>query len=252
MANSEDIKKESQKKLALQKRYGQRITIMRQGREAFLAKDYVNATKKYLEYLAILAESKDLDDVFKLSPTMFDKSTQVTELLVISHVYWELARIYEMTPKLQNNFNKALNQFIKFSVNQPYQVFNSEMLRKYIKKNKNKSIQIGQLNNALSQILIQSRKCFIATEIFGESHKTTNQLRLFKLELLAWPFGEQLVNIYYRLSTNLLDYKDSYFVQLFFSALKYPLVFFALFSQSSIFKKCSYFLKSLLKNGSNP
>ena len=134
MANSEDVKKESQKKLALQKRYGQRITIMRQGREAFLAKDYVNATKKYLEYLAILAESKDIDDVFKLSPTMFNKSTQITELLVISHVFWELARIYEMTPKLQNNFNKALNQFIKFSVNQPYQVFNSEMLRKYIKK----------------------------------------------------------------------------------------------------------------------
>ena len=65
---------------------------------------------------------------------MFDAKRQVTELLLISHVYWELARINEMPPKLQKNFSRSLNQFVKFTINQPYQVLNSEMLRKYIKK----------------------------------------------------------------------------------------------------------------------
>ncbi len=63
----------------------------------------------------------------------------MTEMLLISHVYWELSRVYEMTPKLQVAFDKCLKQFVRFTINQPYQVLNSEVLRKYIKKNKHVS-----------------------------------------------------------------------------------------------------------------
>lgn len=253
MSNNEEDKKEKQKKLALQKRYGQRITIARQGREAFLSKDYVTAAKKYNEYLGILAESKDLNDIFKLTPAMFDPKKNLTEMLLISHVYWELARINEMTPKLQKNFFQALNQFVKFTINQPYQVLNSEMLRKYIKKNKKTSPQIGQLNQALSQIHVQSKKCFIATECFGTTHPVTINLRSFKKELLRWPGGHKTVELYYRISSTIVDHKQAnkLYAKIFLLSVKYPLRLFAKFTQTGIFSKCSYFLKSLPKSGSN-
>ncbi len=253
MEQKEESKREKQKKLALQKRYGQRITIARQGREAFLKKDYITASRKYNEYLGILAESKDIDDIFKLSPGMFDKRTQVTELLLISHIYWEVSRINEMTPKLQKTFFKSLSQFVKFTVNQPYQVLNSEMLRKYIKKNKRVSPQLGQLNQALSQIHVQSKKCFIASECFGFDHPTTETLRSFKKELLSWPLGHKAVELYYRTSNQIIESKtkNNLFAILFIYIAKTPLRLFAKFTQTSIFNRCSYFLKSLQKSGLN-
>ena len=56
--------KDKNQQLALQKRYGKRITIAKQGREAFIAKDYTTAIAKYNEYLNILAESKNVTDIF--------------------------------------------------------------------------------------------------------------------------------------------------------------------------------------------
>ncbi len=184
---------------------------------------------------------------------MLNNKSQVTELLLISHIYWEIARVNEMTPKLSANFQKALSQFIKFTVNQPYQVLNAEMLRKYIKKNAKSSRQIGALNEAYSQIFVQSKKCYIATMCYGDEHQVTNQLRDFKSHLLNWPFGNILVSLYYKHSSSLCRYleKNSKIKKqvIFFS--KPFLSLFAKFTESGIFKGCSYYLKSLPKNGSN-
>lgn len=209
MADSQEIKEKQRKRLALQSKYTQRITIAKNGREAFLQKDYVNATKKYTEYLGILAELNDLDDIYQLKPTMFDANKDVTELLLISHVYWEMARINEMTPKLQSTYQKCLSQFVKFTINQPYQVFNSEMLRKYIKKYKRKTLKISMLNEAYSQIFVQSRKCYIATLCFGENSFEVKNLRQLKNSLLKYRFGRTFVSLYYRLSNRLVNYLDN-------------------------------------------
>lgn len=192
-------KDKQRRKLALQKKYSQRITIARQGREAFLQKDYVTATKKYNEYLQVLAEKNDIDDIYALNPSMFDNKKDVTEMLLISHVYWEIARINEMTPKLQKNFQKALHQFIKFTINQPFQVFNAEMLRKYVRKHK-ASETAPMLNEAYQQIFVQSKKCYIATLCFGDSHPHTQSLRGLKKQMVKYNVGRFLVDIYYRLS----------------------------------------------------
>ncbi len=136
---------------------------------------------------------------------MFDPQKDITELLLISHIYWELSRIYEMTPKLQKSYHKTLAQFVKFTVNQPYQVLNAEMLRKYIKKNKNKSVQIKALNEAYQQIFVQSAKCYIATMCFGNSHPHTQTLREFKSLLLTLPYGIELIRLYYLYSSRLVQ-----------------------------------------------
>lgn len=207
MTTAKEKQKEKKKqKLALQKKYGQRITIARQGRESFLQKDYVNAQKKYNEYLSILAELNDIEDIYRLSPAMFDSKREVTEMLLVSHVYWEIARINEMTPKLQKNFYKALSQFVKFTVNQPYQVLNAEMLRKYIKKNKNVTPQYPVLNDAYQQIFVQSKKCYIATHCFGATHPTTNIYRNLKDLLLEYPLGQKFIILYYETSPQFIQF----------------------------------------------
>lgn len=203
--DSKDEKDKKRRRLALQKRYGQRITIARHGRESFLAKDYLAATSKYNEYLAILSEMNELDDVFSLTPAMFDDKTQLTEMLLISHVYWELSRIHENAPKLQKTYYKALSQFVKFTVNQPYQVFNAEMLRKFLKKNK-QSAQYAALTSTYQQIFVKSKKCYIATYCFGDTHPTTNELREFKQILLKYKSGQKFVELYYRYSPALISY----------------------------------------------
>lgn len=201
MATSkETLKEKQQRKMALQKKYGKRITIARQGREAFAKKDYVKAQKRYNEYLAILAELKEIDDIFKLSPSMFDQQKEVTEMLLVSHIYWDIARIHEMTPKLQANFYKSLAQFVRFTANQPYQILNAEMLRKYMKKNKRVTPQYPVLNDAYQQIYIQSSKCYIATFCFGTNSVETVKLRAFKNRLLEYPGGLSFVKYYYKIS----------------------------------------------------
>ena len=201
----ESSEKDKRKKdLALQAKFSQRITIARHGREAFLKKEYPEAAKKYNEYLGILAQTHEVTDIFSLTPKHFNGQKDITELLLISHIYWELARIYEMTPKLQPTFQKALDQFVLFTINQPFQVLNSEMLRKYLKANKRKSRQPQALEQAFRRIHVESAKCFIASEVAGQNHWLTQDLRLFKSFLTDSKLGAYLVSAYYRFSISLL------------------------------------------------
>lgn len=203
MSNKKDADKRKEK-LVLQKRYEQRITTARHGREAFGNRDFVMAAKKYNEYLSVLAELKGVSDIYLLSPTHFDQKKEVTELLLISHIYWELARIHELTPKLQHAYSKCLVQFVKFTANQPFQVLNAEMLRKYIKKSKN-SPQSALLNDTYSQIFIQSKGCYIATNCFGTNHIITKDLRKFRDNILRYKVGFKFVEVYYRYSPKLIS-----------------------------------------------
>lgn len=192
------------RKINLQKKYAGRITIARQAKDAFQNKDYVNAVKKYNEYLNILAEINEVEDMFKIEPKMFDPQKDLTELLLISHVFWELTKIYEMMPKLQSSFQKTLNQFIRFTINQPYQVLNAEILRRHIKVNKRRSPYIKNLSEAHAQIFVQSKKCFIATSCYGDTHWVTNELRLFKRQIVKTSLGIEFTRLYYTHSPTLI------------------------------------------------
>jgi hypothetical protein len=208
--NKADAAKDRQRKAALLKRYNTRITVAKQAREAFHSKDYPLALKKYNEYLVIMAEMFEVDDIYKLTVDKFDPKTQVSEMLLISHVYWEMAKIYELTPKFQAQYNQALNQFVHFTINQPYQVLNAEMARKYIKKVKSRSPTIKQLEAAYARIYVESDKCFIATECFGSSHAITNDLRKFKAHLLKHKIGQKLVDKYYTYSPRYIAFSKTF------------------------------------------
>lgn len=231
LKSERELAEKRKRKQALQRKFGQRITIARHGREYFSRGDYINASKKYLEYLGIHAEMNDLQDIYRLSPKMFSQQSQVTEALLISHIYWELARIHESEKKLEKTFAKALSQFVKFTVNQPYQVFNAEMLRKYIKKTKGKSPKQKHLQEALQQIFVQSRKCYIATHCFGTNHDVTIRLRKFKDILATSNAGRTFITLYYKASPKLIDLgqKNIFFDKTLKVLSQGPLWFFSRF-----------------------
>lgn len=230
MSNDKEKKnsrEEAREKSRIRQNYSKRITISKYGREAFQAGDYLNALKNYHQYLKTLGEVHDRD-IYTITPDLFDKKKHVTEMLLISQVYWDMSRIYEKNAQMASNFQKCLNQFVRFTANQPYQVVNAEMLRKYIKKNNHKSPQIAALEKAYSQIFVQSRKCYLATYTFEPQEFELTFLRNFKSALLNQPYGQKFVELYYRVSSDLINklekkQKNIFVNKLFNPALKYSL-----------------------------
>ncbi|HXH31997.1 MAG TPA: hypothetical protein VNJ01_14400 [Bacteriovoracaceae bacterium] len=196
-------REERDKKLLLKHKYINRITVTRFGKECMDAGDYAGALKRYVEYMEIMTEVKEVKDIFSIRPQHFDPKKDLTELLMISHVYFEMARIYDAVPKYHEKAQQCLEQFVVFSANQPFQVINSELVRKSIKKSVFKNQEI--FRKAYQDIFVQSKKCYVVTFCLGPEHKVTQEFRAFKDVLLDYQVGQQLVGIYYRYSSNAVD-----------------------------------------------
>ncbi|MGK0367172.1 MAG: hypothetical protein ACI9QD_000306 [Thermoproteota archaeon] len=188
---------------ALQKRYQKRFTFTRMAKEASKEGEYVTAIRYFNEYLKTMADINDVDP-FEIPPTIFDQERDISEMLLVSQIYWELTKIYDMTPKLHSEFTKSLNQFIRFTVNQQYQVVNAEILRKHLRSPNINNAE--EFRAAYDQIFIESSKCYISTFCFGIDHNITNTLREFKKELIEFKIGLSFVKIYYYLSPILIKF----------------------------------------------
>ena len=187
----------------LQKQYSTRITLAKNGQEAYRNNDFKNAIKFYNLYLKLLAEINDVK-ADQLSPKHFDKETQSSEMFLISQIYWDLAKLYDMTPHLKKELLHCLNKYVEFSVNFPFQVVNAESLRRFIRKGKAQNPEAFQ--ETYKRIYITSKMCYFATSTFGFDHPTTQQFRLFKLRLLKYKVGHVFVDYYYRYSPRLVAF----------------------------------------------
>ncbi len=186
----------------LNARYAQRITLVKLGKEAYNNQNFMQAIKQYNGYLKILAEVKEVSENL-LNPDLFDKEKDMSELMLISHLFFDLARIYDNAPNLEMEFQRCLQKFIDFTVNSKYQVFNGEMLRKYLRRKQVRHKK--DFDAAYKKIFISSKKCFIATYCYGEEHPITVNLRLFKNKLIQFPFGVSLVRLYYLYSSSWVE-----------------------------------------------
>lgn len=191
-------------------KYTHRITIAKNGKEFFDARDYGNALTKFIEYLKIMVEIKEVQDYYALTPSHFDSKADVAEMMMISHIFLEMSRIYDASPKFSDELNKCINQFVAFTINQRFQVVNSEMLRKYLKKAIFKNPQV--FKSAHSQIFVQSKKCYIVTYCYGSKHPVTDQYREFKDILLVTSMGKELVRIYYKYSSSIIENWGDHFL----------------------------------------
>jgi hypothetical protein len=200
--------KDRERRLILKHKYETRITSVKQGKQAFAAGDFVTAIRRYTEYLETIAEVNKLAGIYDVKPEHFNKTKDLTELMMLSHLYYELAKVYDATGKFQEDVVKCLDQFVLFSANQPYQVVNSEMARKHLNKFKFKNHVLFQ--TAYQQIFVKSRKCYVATQCYGETHPTTEHLRLFKNWLLKRPGGQTVVSCYYRWSHPTVEWLEAH------------------------------------------
>jgi hypothetical protein len=193
------LREERERYLLLQHKYDHRITLVKYAKEAMDIGDFGNAIAKYTDYLNIMAEVKQVKDYYALLPSHFDPKKDLTEMLMLSHVFFEMARVYDAIPKYAADSVRCIDQFINFSINQPYQVVNSEMLRKFIKKSVFKNPD--PFKAAYQQIFVQSKKCYVVTFCYGPEHTITEEFRRLKDFLLDYGPGQEFVRIYYLLSS---------------------------------------------------
>lgn len=199
LKSGKQAREERERMLILKHKFENRITIAKFGKESLDMGDYSNALAKFVEYLQIMADVKKQKDFYALKPGHFDPKKDITEMLMISHVFFEMARIYDAVPRFQEDCLKCLEQFVSFSANQPYQVVNSEMIRKYLKKSIFKNPEA--FRNSYQQIYVQSKKCYVVTFCYGNSHPVTQDFRAFKDWLLESRTGCEMVRIYYKYSS---------------------------------------------------
>lgn len=186
-----------QKSKAILQKYRDRISVLRQAQEYSQKDDIPRAVQYYMKYLDALAAFYEVEEK-QLSPSMFDKERGITEILLVSQVYWDLSKAYDRHPKLHKESERCLDQFVKFSLGFKFQYINSEILRKFIRKNMAYNPKAFEV--AYDRIRVNSKSCYIATYCYGEEHYKTEILREFKRFILNWRLGHKFVDYYYRFS----------------------------------------------------
>jgi hypothetical protein len=180
-----------------QKLVQRRMELARNGAAAFREGKHKDAMANYFGYIDVLEKSKEVERDM-LQPKHFDAKKDLAELLLLSGVYWDLAKIQDHSKgKLDDRLRHYLDRFVMFSRGMPFQHVSAELVRKYLangtprhrKEFKEAHIQLG------------GGKCFVATAV--EEHlpsRTLPDLRRYRDEvLLKHRSGRVLVALYYRI-----------------------------------------------------
>lgn len=179
-----------------------RLKYLKQAQSLYREEKVSLAIDNYYKYLAVLANNNNTTEDH-LSPTMFDPEKDVSELLLISHVYWDLAKAFDRSPHHQRECLRCLDQFVKFSIGFKYQHVNAQIIRKF--NNKKMAHNYKAFEQAYTKIHVASKKCYIATALYGEEHLITTDLRLFKERIQKNSFGLSFIKFYYRYSPLLIE-----------------------------------------------
>lgn len=206
--SARNAKKEKARNMEqLNRRYVNRITVAKHGKVLYEKSDYINAIKHYNMYLKIIADVKEVDEK-RINPGLFNPEQELSEMLLISHIYWDLTRIYDRTPHLNKEFHRCLGQFLAFTTGHPYQVVNSEMLRRYIRSGK--LINKKDFQEAYQKIYVNSKKCYIATHAFGFEDQVTNEIRKFRPQLMSFKLGRVFTSKYYLYSPDIVRFLEKH------------------------------------------
>ena len=137
-----------------------------------------------------------------LEPKHFDSKKDIAELLLLSGVYWDLAKLHDRVAKKDLTKVKFyLDRYVVFSKGMPFQHISSELIRKYMINGnpKNRS----EFKDA--HIRLGGGKCFIATAVEDYCEETTlPTLRHYRdSTLLRSGVGRLFVRVYYALGPSL-------------------------------------------------
>ncbi len=177
-------------------KFNKRMDYAKQGVAAMKSKDLKTALQFFLAYIEILQKGKGGGE---LSPKSFDPKQDAAEMLMLTGIYWDLAKIYDKTQsKDMSKLKYYLDKFVLFSKGTTYQRLSQEMLRKYLihetpnhrKYFKEAFVKLG------------GGRCFVATAV--EEHcedQTVITLKRFRDEVLGkTATGRIITQIYYKVS----------------------------------------------------
>lgn len=185
------------------KSYRERLTLLKKAQEYSKKNDIPKAVEKYANYLNVLAAYYRIPEE-QLRPSMFDRDRDITELLLISHAYWDLAKAYDRSPRLVGESIRCLDQFVRFTEGNKFQYVNAQMAKKFIKKKH--AYHPKNFQSAYKKLYVKGKSCFVATYCYGENHSSTNFFRSYRDKISSRKIGMKFIELYYDNSPQLINF----------------------------------------------
>ncbi len=221
--------KEERRREQIKELHRTRLTHLKRAQQLVREEHLGPALDSYTKYLGILALYFDTTED-KLSPKLFDAEKDITELLLISIAYWDMAKAFDRNPRLQRDCQRCLDQFLKFSIGFKYQHVNAQIVRKF--NNKKQAYNSKAFEAAYQRMQVSSKKCYIATSCFGENDPRTQELRLFKKAIAHSELGRDFIDAYYLISPSLVSFFNTHPIFKFFAEKLFisPFLMFFIFT----------------------
>lgn len=187
------LKQQEEQRKELLKR---RIEIAKTGTKLYQAGKLIEAAKSYHQYILILEMWKKCTRE-TLTPELFDRDKDMYEMVLLSGIYWDLAKLYDKAKNInqKEELNFYLQKYVLFSRGFPYQTLSAEAIRRYLGTGKCKHRE--EFKKAYS--ILGSEKCFIVTSLVDVTElQTLDRFRDFRdLFLLKNFLGRSFVKCYY-------------------------------------------------------
>ncbi len=187
--------------------YAERISHFRKAKSYLQEKNVPKGVEFLQKYLLSVAAYWSVTEK-TLNPELFKDEGHISEQLLISYAYWDLAKAFDQSEKFTDETLRCLKQFVLFSIGFKYQYSNSLMIRKYIRLNKARNKKAFQ--QAYEKIYLKVKGCFMVSFAYSEDHPIVEEFRNFRDQnLLKNSFGAKLICFYYSVSPKVVSFLQS-------------------------------------------
>ena len=174
-----------------------RLELARNGAIAFEKAQVGEGMRNFLTYLRMIELNKGVEPGM-LKPALFDNKKELPELLLVTGIYWDLARYSDRlrTKNKTKDYAIFLDKYVLFAKGTSYQPLCAETLRKYLAADK--AIHRSDFMKAYKAM--GGSNCFVATAVMelGDVN-TVPTLRAFRDDVCTRSAaGRAFVRWYYK------------------------------------------------------
>lgn len=173
-----------------------RMELAQGGLRAYNERRYAQSTSLLLSYLKLAEETKGASEG-GLQPSHFDPKEDAIELLLISGVYWDLAKLFDRAKSegARKKCRHYLEKFILFSKGKSFEAVSAETLRKYVSNDK--PVHRNDFRSAYR--VMTGTKCFVVTSLVDHvAADTLPVLRRYRDERLTRTLAGRVgIQVYY-------------------------------------------------------
>lgn len=176
-----------------------RLSVAKAGALALSTEAAPSAIKSFLTYIRLLEMAKKASPG-GLHPSQFDIKKDLSELVVLTGIYWDLARTFDRLrgKTSHEELKRYLHQYVVFAKEMPFKNLCAETLRKYLITEK--PVHRGEFRAAYKQL--GGNTCFVSSSLLDLVDLET-PLRLIAFRescLMPNGIGFQVVRLYERTS----------------------------------------------------